>query len=514
MVTNTAFILWLNACFLALGLVASSCGKSKGSGAAPTPAACSADQQRDTDTGVCQMPAPSCKSNEEFRNGLCQSLSVPACQEQGLSLNLEQTACVVPEAADCAARQQELREGRCQDIKPLPLPPPPLVGPSEEDCRNRGLVLNDAKNACRAPSEAECTARDLELRDARCQNRMTIPGPTENDCIGRGLILNAENNDCSEPTVAECLARDQVFREGKCQAIEPRQVRKMAILGDSIATGILSNTRLGKFPTISIGLPQVTIDFGDGFTVSASLFEVEENVIVSKIKGLAEAYKKRASAFFGGIDLAEDVKSHALQLGLPSKDVLHLAGIGYQASDVLQSIEDNAQKLAEVDYVVVEVGANDFCSNGDSETIKNNFKQDYEKIITKLRNLSSKPVVLVVPIPNVPVALNRIKEETALKIMNQPVLCEKFQAAYCPRVGDSLSEQIKLVQELNSIISELVRKSEAPERIILNESLQSATLLNDHFAADCFHPSKAGQQQISDLTFTTIKKYLKVRSSQ
>ncbi|MDQ3232607.1 MAG: SGNH/GDSL hydrolase family protein [Pseudobdellovibrionaceae bacterium] len=297
-----------------------------------------------------------------------------------------------------------------------------------------------------------------------------------------------------------------------------RKVNKMAIVGDSISTGILSNTTLGVSPIVDFTFATgFDVNFGDGINLQLSLLEVldplgNSSSLYEKVIGLQNQYVVKPSSFFGGVDLEpQDGISHASRLGLSSPSVLNLSKIGSGSADVLDSIISNENNLVDADYVVLEAGSNDFCNGTqNAEQLKTEFKENFTSALDRIKSLPGKPIVLVNSIPNIPDILKITKSSNAVTYAGQSIQCEVFHNLFCPRLAtpENEAESRVLLTDLNQIIQEAVAATQLPNQIILDNSFEKIDFAIDDFSVDCFHPSLKGHKKISDLTFEKVKDYL------
>ncbi|MBQ49880.1 MAG: hypothetical protein CMP10_21040 [Zetaproteobacteria bacterium] len=305
-------------------------------------------------------------------------------------------------------------------------------------------------------------------------------------------------------------------------------IRRMLILGDSIATGVLNDTTIGDPVSPSLSGSNLSLAISKDNTLSLDLNQlidmntmtVNNSYVVDSIEGLQNNYKSQPSAFYGGVDFAYDQFSLSAQLGLDSSQVINAAIFGYRTGDVLyDAIPDVlSQNTNDIDLVVLEIGSNDFCSNLNPAELKTQFAENYQGIMSELANMPGQPKVLVIPVPAIPSILAQAGDQEAFNVSIPPfiqesVSCQELQQNYCPRIRDySFNEGVQLVTDLNSIIEDLVNtfndKTQS-EFELVDEIAATDTFTAEMLSLDCFHPGILGHRQLGRLSYEAYLNFSK-----
>ena len=322
-------------------------------------------------------------------------------------------------------------------------------------------------------------------------------------------------------TILSCVPENSDYSDSPRYGnnrVESNSIRRMLILGDSIATGVLIDTKIGDplEPSFSGNTLSLELSKENTLNLDLNLLMAGENInnsyVVESINGLEQNYKKNPSAFFGGVDFPNDQVSLSAKLGLNSNRVINAAISGYRTSDVLnKALPDfTNQKKDDVDLVVLEIGANDFCSSLDPIELKSQFTENYSGILRKLSLIKSKPKVLIIPIPDIPNILSEASDRTALSVAVPPftegsVSCQELQQNYCPRFRDyGISEGVALASELNKIIEELVDKFNDDKDVrfkLVSGVAERNAFTSEMLSIDCFHFGDAGHRILSNLSY-------------
>ena len=284
---------------------------------------------------------------------------------------------------------------------------------------------------------------------------------------------------------------------------EDYQVKKMALLGDSIGVGFLSDTMFGSMP------PKQSPIFG---LVNAALSGAMSNPHQTLMR-IGEIYKDKHLSPW--ISTSKECEAHSCLLSLSNDNAVNLATLGAEISQVtgdqLPRVKDDT------DYIVVEVGANDFCQHGFN---KESFLGKYRKLVKALSARAAKPVVLFVPIPNIPELFSITANSTAFTMnlfIPIPVKCSDIrdggflgrENAFCPRLGKgaNLNEEATNWQTLNESLEKIISEEKNP-KLVFAKSLMAQKMTKNLLAADCFHPSKNAIKVMAEQTWLAVKDLL------
>lgn len=272
----------------------------------------------------------------------------------------------------------------------------------------------------------------------------------------------------------------------------------MAVLGDSISAGFLVDTQLGSPVSLKSPIMALLNNIGGSFDDTMAL--------------IAGNYKANfPAAFVAKAD--PDCISHSCQLHIPTGQAINHAVIAHRISDLLAiqlpKLDPNA------DYVVVEIGANDFCAN-DYDQAK--FLAQYSQLVKALGARAHSTRVQFIPIPAIPKVFELADSGTVSSVANLafvelPVHCGDIRdglmfegSAFCPRVlaaGKNLGPLYTQLAAVNSGIQDLVEAAKNP-KMTFAEGLISEPLTKDDLAIDCFHPNKAAHQKMASRTMNTL----------
>lgn len=196
---------------------------------------------------------------------------------------------------------------------------------------------------------------------------------------------------------------------------------------------------------------------------------------------------------------AEQVQSHLLRLrdsldtpvsyhnfAVPGAKVKHLH---FQVAQLVQ--------LQALDYLTIEIGANDICGWGTGEAF-DLFEADLRSVLSKIIERFPRVKILVAAIPN----MYRLYEvgsqhQCAWKWDSGQICAPLLASSVTPSQRRAFANKL---EQLNSRIGEVVQDFE--QNVKYSAALGGEAFEWEHISElDCFHPSIKGQRLISGLTW-------------
>ncbi|MFK7825476.1 MAG: SGNH/GDSL hydrolase family protein [Oligoflexales bacterium] len=303
-----------------------------------------------------------------------------------------------------------------------------------------------------------------------------------------------------------------------------RLVQSMVVFGDSMAVGVgvayqkgqeLTTEELAYHPGIEEALKQ------QGDTSSKRDQKKSDLNIIQSFDGAYSATGetiKRCSEI-----MDENCYSHAARLKV--EYLKNYAMSGSKIQDVLQiQLPLFLKSKSHADYVVVNIGGNDFCSNNFD---KNVFVDCYKQVLTSLYNLESKPVILLVPPPSITKVFSSLNDSSpAFSILDEETeskadfICGDIRWVFCPRAAlnrENLESQAHIIDEIIEGVNRAVAKVQDPKeqkRIFIARELSQFEVTPDIIGIDCFHPNKEGYIKIANTSFKAVEDKLKANEQQ
>jgi lysophospholipase L1-like esterase len=339
------------------------------------------------------------------------------------------------------------------------------------------------------------------------QDQRTAGGAGNLPSAGTGA--NSDQLPCTTGGVSSCDAPDQEPSQPGGDAADAEAARGIengiVVLGDSVARGMLIETEFGK------ELPG---------KIKQSLYDDLASYIMGQEVTMSELEQRygnlERTAFMG-----TDPWSHWSQLSSAERALSrkNLAVSGARGStersiDFSAQVDQAAQLYGELpqdqrpDYVVVEFGANDWCSSKAPE----DFGAAYREQLSRILTLFPDATVLVSAVFNMPElarAVGAAEMALELKILGQSrkFTCGEIRGSMCSRLK-KLDEQagLKDVEEMNRLLRQLVREMQAElmgrQRLIFAAStFDSVKITRDMLAVDCFHPNIRGHELVAGATY-------------
>ncbi|MBP6217164.1 MAG: hypothetical protein KA436_01105 [Oligoflexales bacterium] len=327
------------------------------------------------------------------------------------------------------------------------------------------------------------------------------------EALGQVALRAPPSTEVKTPAVAAPLGMALKIIDGK------RVVRSAVTFGDSLAVGIGSDFSRGEtlsFESIanSPGISKVILNLNlPGYNGYHG--DVDEAVI--------EKYDSAYSASPPTLELcrrsfhADKCFSHPSRL--KAKYFKNYAQSGSQISDIEsvqipKFIKDNIF----VDYVAVNIGGNDFCSQGfDLEK----FRTSYTAVLSSLYNYRSAPIILVAGIPNVVQSFTTIlPSEPAFQLKSEMIgnydfTCGDIRYTFCRRAIDNrtnMASQSSLIDAMTELVSSVIKHIDPTgKRIFFAQDLTKMAIDSSMVSIDCFHTNTKGYRMISDVTFAAVE---------
>ena len=280
----------------------------------------------------------------------------------------------------------------------------------------------------------------------------------------------------------------------------------LAIFGDSVASGMFADTKLGD---------SATLEQAKQFAELGRIKATTEAESLEYYKAVQKVSARPDKTAFGG----RENYSYAARLNqLTGKkfSVWNFAVPGTTTETMQEQIprarSTSAFAADKEPLVVFHMGANDFCDRRMTE-----FRGTYALRLREIAQLNPKSKIMTVMIPNIPQVLS-MQERTAFKLPSRSLSCEQMrkELGFCAKVnihngqaaGD-LNSFKKELADMNTAIKEetakLAKELNREGKFIFAE-YNFTDLTDEHLAIDCFHPSSKGQEGLAEMTWNQFKK--------
>lgn len=306
--------------------------------------------------------------------------------------------------------------------------------------------------------------------------------------LALGLALSAfacSKDDDDDKTVGENgeTAQTQVYTDGL-------DVNKplLVVYGDSLSTGVLSNTTLGQNPDNSLALQIVDyVKAGDFDAVGFQENLSDYDLAAATTK---DVYGVRAS-FGATASVAAD------QVG-----VVSLAKFGGKAVDLSHQLAAWQNQKSTVinknpEFIFVMMGGNDFCSEFTVEEIVKDFTEQTMAIHKDAPDAQ----IVIAPTPPIKqlAAIDFTYGPTFANVTGEELSCKKFREKLCARVYEDPTAVAARTDGINAGIKAAADALKADgAKVVYVDAMNSWTLKPEELAVDCFHPSALGQQTIGN----------------
>ncbi|WP_176736473.1 SGNH/GDSL hydrolase family protein [Oligoflexus tunisiensis] len=255
----------------------------------------------------------------------------------------------------------------------------------------------------------------------------------------------------------------------------------LVVYGDSISTGVLANTSLGKNIDNAL-LVQLAnyIKAGEYNTIG---FQTNlSNPTLAAATTEADHGLRQAIAAKAGLTPAEVGVVSFAKFGAKSVDIPEMLARWNQ--------EESQTIKRKPDYILVALGGNDFCSDMTVEQISSAFNEQIDAI------QQSAPDAQLIISPAPPVhqlaGIDFTYGPAISQITGEELSCRKFREQACPRVYEP-----DAAERLNGINQGIQAAFEAQKakgaKVSLASGVLNWTIAPDELAFDCFHPSQKGQ---------------------
>lgn len=279
--------------------------------------------------------------------------------------------------------------------------------------------------------------------------------------------------------------------------------RAMAIVGDSISTGLFANTLLGE------RLPS-----GTALKVLWSLSNYLKNGASMDFEYLDRQHAATHITAFGGTQPYSHAQKIRDLFGLKAEDfpVNNVARASAASVDALPQIEKLRSLYAQrpeqrADYVIFALGNNDLC---DSVSL-DDFRDNYRRALWDVLWLHPNADVLVFSLVDLPAVIREVTDDRiafmydSVLNKNNPISCGQLRnmTKICKKITKD-RDGLALFSEYNRVVQDVVAefRSTFSGRIMLaGESGSPYVITANDVAADCFHPSVNGHRKIAELTW-------------
>ena len=258
---------------------------------------------------------------------------------------------------------------------------------------------------------------------------------------------------------------------------------RLAVIGDSMATGVFTDTQLYKGPESFLNsLKKVKASDLDFERIEETYFKLQEYAarpesaaLTSKGWGLPFAI-----ANFHNVD-PDSVQVQAFAVN----------GASYR------NVKEQIAKIPSerFHYIVMMLGANDVCRSESAET----FKTDVSQAIKELRAKFPEAVIIVPLIPQIQSVKEfdphfDIKFDIFSLKLSIPVQMSDIRRDMCRGIFDNENAE-DLIREYNEIITELASAYKSRQLILIRDTADLRARENT-LAFDGFHLNEAGQKEL------------------
>jgi lysophospholipase L1-like esterase len=268
----------------------------------------------------------------------------------------------------------------------------------------------------------------------------------------------------------------------------------MAALGDSITAGFLADTHLKEL---------ITREGAVNGALSVPPFSTKNS----------DSWASGKSIYSHYLLLKRSLKNHG---DLTPLDIMNTAIPGDKTQDLIAQakkvvLKMKSGKYKALKYVVLLIGANDICS--EPETSESDMKESLKTVFQTLAQTLSEihqgvPIrILVSGLPKIP---DLAREDVLESRTAFDFTCRFFRDEVLKDCTPLLNwttqteyrQRVSIVEDRNRMIkeaSETAQKLFPGLEITYSDRLFSTWIDPELLALDCFHPSREGQQMISDL---------------
>jgi lysophospholipase L1-like esterase len=308
---------------------------------------------------------------------------------------------------------------------------------------------------------------------------------------------------------------DQSVDESGTDLALVQGIDSIAVLGDSISTGILADTKNGEAAPDAFlnGIHQLVPDISD----VAGLLSGSQTIAIADVQ--AALQHPELTAISGDQDWSH--KKRLAQLNHADVHAENLAVAGATIADAadqvaaLQAKYDAGQAKAK--YIVVEFGANDLLS-----TDADAFYDAYKDLLDDLAATHPEATIAALAIPSVPKLFELLPGTSRATSISKAQLqaiwgfgpidltatCAQTRAALgVPTGSNAATTAGAALAALNAKIKQAVDDATTADgpRIVYVEAISDPDLITkDDVALDCYHPNAAGQRAIADAVWKAL----------
>ncbi len=262
----------------------------------------------------------------------------------------------------------------------------------------------------------------------------------------------------------------------------------LAILGDSISTGVLASTNFGQLPGQKIYTKLGSYISSAKFSADAFQKEFSEPkhaaATTAEDWGLPKKIALMADADLETLKVFPELKFGGRLMHVPS---------------AIKSLQETYKKKNEgkpADYVFVMFGGNDFCANKS----KDEFSDEFAKAMSLIKESHPESTVIiskVAPMQHLKKYEHTYKTKIA-GVETNLFTCKDFRKKYCKAFySENIEERIN---DYNAVISEKAPKAQEGfgGKILIAEKVAELDFNAEALSFDCFHPSLAGQKTLGE----------------
>ena len=345
--------------------------------------------------------------------------------------------------------------------------------------------------------------------------------------------LDSTVNEVSAATARKARRIAYLARHGR-----RRTINSMAVVGDSISTGIFSDTSMGGKYTITFDLNMLFVEnirLEPFSVIGASVEHLMNGKNIFALPSLQSLYVKKIHEKVKhqylkmGIFSSASPYSHASRLGLEPEAVQNLSVAGYKVRDILTK---SLKYLDKEDYLILQIGANDFCHPEVGDLPR--FEEDFKALLKTIYERPNSPLILIVPAPNMNTVYELTKGKQSfsadlkIPIFSLGAYTHHFESMSCPKIRGELGDRGYLLcpmfknydpakvrnrqKEMNAAMERVVSDLDHEQRIVFAAAVSQPDVINaGMFAIDCFHPNRRGQEAIANAAWNSIVGKLSVK---
>lgn len=277
----------------------------------------------------------------------------------------------------------------------------------------------------------------------------------------------------------------------------------MAVLGDSISEGMLSEFSVEQPPTLGQMFSMVNL---------AKKFSGIERLTVFR-----DLYAKPQHSWATGDDDTDIVQSHLERLRSirPSLNGVNLAVAGSRTQDLLGQVDHlltlESQSDRLTDYLMVFLGSNDLWGEKLDEMIPpNKFEDNVYTALKRLLDQNPHRLLLLVGLPHIDKIFKSSESMVAYKAFGSKISCKEMRENIYGKaiIFDSSNAEYDNARVFIEMYRNALRQSakrlqdEFPAaHIRAIQDYDMPSLAYKSLSTDCFHPSLWGQALLAEMTW-------------